>query len=125
MSLYEQVGGTTGVKAAVAVFYNRVLADEALAPWFEGVDVSRLKAHQRAFLAAALGGPELFAGRDLESAHAGMDITPGAFDSVVQHLATALHDLGLADEGVAEVRVRLDALRDRVVAAAAEVSPGR
>ncbi len=124
MSLYEQVGGNTGVKAAVAVFYNRVLADDALAPWFEGVDVSRLKAHQRAFLSAALGGPEVFGGRDLETAHAGMDITPEAFDAVVQHLATALHDLGLADEGVAEVRVRLDALRDRVVSAA-EVSSGR
>jgi hemoglobin len=116
MSLYDEVGGTAGVKAAVAVFYNRVTADDSLAPWFEGVDLSRLKAHQRAFLSAALGGPELFAGRDLEHAHAGLDITPEAFESVVQHLATALHDLGASDEAVARVRERVEALRDRVVA---------
>ncbi|MDH6179880.1 hemoglobin [Microbacteriaceae bacterium SG_E_30_P1] len=115
MSLYDQVGGNAGMKAAVAVFYNRVTADDSLAPWFEGVDLSRLKAHQRAFLAAALGGPELFAGRELELAHAGLDITPEAFDSVVQHLTIALHDLGATDHVVAEVRERVNALRERVV----------
>jgi len=115
MSLYDQVGGNTGVKAAVTVFYNRVLADETLAHWFEGIDISRLRAHQRAFLAAALGGPELFAGRDIATAHAGMEITDEAFDTIIQHLASTLHDLGAGDELVDEVRVRLEALRPDVV----------
>lgn len=116
MSLYDQVGGNTAVKAAVTVFYNRVLADETLAHWFEGIDLSRLRAHQRAFLAAALGGPELFAGRDIATAHAGMNITDEAFDTIIQHLAATLHDLGASDDLVAEVRSRLEALRVDVVA---------
>ncbi|MDO7882834.1 group I truncated hemoglobin [Salinibacterium soli] len=115
MSVYDEVGGAAGVKAAVTVFYNRVTADDSLAPWFEGVDLSRLKAHQRAFLTAALGGPELFAGRDLEVAHEGLEITPEAFDAVVQHLAVALHDLGVGDDAIGEVRARIAVLRDRVV----------
>ena len=115
MSLYDQLGGNSGVKAAVTVFYNRVLADETLAHWFEGIDISRLRAHQRAFLAAALGGPELFAGRDIATAHAGMEITDEAFDTIIQHLASTLHDLGAGDELVDEVRVRLEALRPDVV----------
>lgn len=122
MSLYEQVGGNDAVKAAVTVFYNRVLADDALATWFEGIDISRLRAHQRAFLAAALGGPELFTGRDLASAHAGMAITNDAFDAIIEHLAVTLGDLGASADIVAEVRVKLEAMRGSVVDISAAVA---
>ena len=47
----------------MTVLYRRVLADPELAPWFEGIDLDRLKAHQRSFLAAAFGGPRVFGGR--------------------------------------------------------------
>lgn len=117
MSVYDEVGGAAAVKAAVTVFYDRVTADPDLAQWFENVDLTRLKAHQRAFLAAALGGPELFSGRGLAEAHAGLAITPEAFDAVVEHLATSLHDLGVEDDVIARVRDRLDALRGEVVTA--------
>lgn len=116
MSVYDELGGTATVKAAVSVFYHRVTADESLAPYFEGVDLDRLKAHQRAFLAAALGGPDLFAGRDLSNAHEGMTITPDAFEATVQHLAATLHDLGIAPEVIAAVRERLEGMRSSVVA---------
>ena len=116
MSVYDELGGAAPVKAAVTVFYDRVLADPSLAHWFEGIDMSRLKAHQRAFLAAALGGPDLFSGRDLVGAHAGLAITDAAFDSIVEHLIVSLHDLGVADDVVAAIRTRLEPLRDDVVA---------
>lgn len=116
MSVYDELGGTATVKAAVSVFYHRVIADESLAPYFEGVDLDRLKAHQRAFLAAALGGPDLFAGRDLSSAHAGLTITPEAFETTVQHLAATLHDLSVPEEAIAAVRQRLESMRSSVVA---------
>ena len=115
MSVYDELGGAAAVKAAVTVFYDRVTADPDLEQWFQDVDLTRLKAHQRAFLAAALGGPELFSGRGLESAHAGLGITPEAFDAVVEHLAVSLHDLGVADDVVAQVRVRVEGLRGEVV----------
>jgi hemoglobin len=115
VSVYDEVGGAPAVKAAVTVFYDRVTADPDLAQWFENVDLTRLKAHQRAFLAAALGGPELFSGRSLADAHANLAITPEAFDAVVEHLATSLHDLGVADDVIDRVRVRLDGLRSEVV----------
>jgi len=115
-TIYEQLGGNGGVKTAVTVFYNRVTNDDALAQWFEGVDLSRLRAHQRAFLAAALDGPQVFAGRDLSDAHAGMQITDEAFTLVCQHLAVTLGDLGVAPDIVEAVGVRLENLRSEVVA---------
>jgi hemoglobin len=117
MTIYEQVGGHGVIKSAVSVFYDRVVGDEALAHWFEGIDLSRLRAHQRAFLSAALDGPQLFTGKDLHTAHAGMDITDDAYTRVIAHLITTLDDLGVAEPLLAEVEARLEALRTQVVGA--------
>lgn len=115
MGVYDEIGGAPAVKAAVTVFYDRVTADPDLEKWFRDVDLTRLKAHQRAFLSAALGGPELFSGRGLDAAHAGLEITPQAFDAVVEHLASSLHDLGVEDDMVARVRTRVEGLRGEIV----------
>lgn len=114
-SIYDEIGGQAAIKTAVTVFYNRVTADETLAAWFDGVDLSRLRTHQRAFLATALDGPPVFAGRNLREAHAGMAITDDAFTSIVTHLAVTLEDLEVADHIVAAVEAKLEALRSEVV----------
>lgn len=113
-ALFEGLGDA-GLTTVVSVFYDRVVADPELAPYFEGVDLERLRSHQRAFLIGALGGPDMFTGRPLESAHAGLGITDAAFDRVVDHLAATLGDLGGDPVYVAAVRDRVDGLRSRVV----------
>jgi hemoglobin len=115
LMLYEEIGGAAVLRTAVAVFYQRVLADPALAPWFVGVDMDRLRAHQHAFLTSALGGPNVFAGRDLAEAHQGLHVSGAAFDRLTEHLTAALRDLGVAPAAVAEVNGRLEALRPLVV----------
>ena len=82
MSIYDAIGGGPAVRAAVDDFYARVLADPQLAPFFTGVDLKHLKAHQRAFIAATIGGPEIYQGRDMAAAHAGLAITDSDFDAV-------------------------------------------
>lgn len=57
-SVYERIVGAAALEAAVDSFNARILADPAIAPSFENLDVDRLKAHQRAFLTAAAGDPE-------------------------------------------------------------------
>ena len=115
MSLYDEIGGQAVIKSAVTVFYSRVTEDDTLAAWFEGVDLSRLRAHQRAFLATALDGPPVFAGRNLAEAHAGMAITDAAFTTIVEHLAVTLEDLAVQPAIIARVRERLEAVRPEVV----------
>jgi hemoglobin len=116
MTSYDDLGGHDTMKVAVAVFYNRVTADPELAPWFDGIDLARLRAHQAAFLGAALGGPQAFAGRDLTTAHAGLGITGAAFDRMLGHLEFALRDVG-ADPGVVlDVLAVVRPLRSSIVA---------
>lgn len=115
MSIYDSIGGAAAVRAAVDDFYARVLADPTLAPYFTGTDMTRLKSHQRAFIAAAIGGPEIFAGRDMASAHAGRGITNADFDAVVAHLAGTLAGLGVPDETIGAIATALAPLRADIV----------
>ena len=115
MSIYDTIGRASAVRAAVDDFYARVLADARLAPFFAETDLERLKAHQRAFIAAALGGPEIFAGRDMASAHAGLGIEDDDFDAVVGHLAGTLTGLGVPEDTIGQIGGALAPLRGDIV----------
>jgi hemoglobin len=117
MSIYDSIGGAAAVRAAVDDFYDRVLADPELAPYFEDTDMQRLKAHQRSFIAAAIGGPEVFAGRDMASAHAGLGVTDAQFDAVVSHLVDTLTGLGVPPGIIGQIGAALTPLRASIVAA--------
>ena len=113
--IYDSIGGASAVRAAVDDFYDRVLADARLAPFFTSTDLNRLKAHQRAFIAAAIGGPEVFGGRDMASAHAGLGIGEGDFDAVVGHLVGTLTGLGVPEDTIRQIGGALAPLRDDIV----------
>ena len=55
-SLFEQLGGTAAVDAAVDIFYRKVLGDDRINRFFEGVDMEKQAAKQKAFLTMASGG---------------------------------------------------------------------
>ena len=95
---YEAVGGGPAIGAVVSDFYDRVLGDPGLAPYFDDVDLGRLKRHQALLVASVLGGPEPYTGRPLDQAHAGMGIDHEDFSAVVGHLASALKDAGVPDD---------------------------
>jgi hemoglobin len=115
-SVFEQIGGKPAVTAAVDGLYERLFADPVLAPYFTGTDIERLKRHMRAFMAAALGGADLYAGRDMRSAHSGLEITHDAFDRVVAHLVDTLASLGVPREMIEAIGAKLAPLRAQVVA---------
>ncbi|GBF88947.1 hypothetical protein Rsub_01446 [Raphidocelis subcapitata] len=47
------------LKKIVDLFYDRILTDTMLSPFFKSVDVPKLKSHQVNFMALAFGGKEL------------------------------------------------------------------
>src|SRR5262245_64048643 len=92
-TLFERLGGAVSIDAAVDAFYGRVLADPELAPFFDHIDVRRLRAHQKAFLSMALGGPERYRGRNLGDAHRHLAIGDHHVDLVAGPLAGVLSGL--------------------------------
>jgi hemoglobin len=123
MSIYEAIGGAPALAAAVDDFYRRVLGDAELAGYFEGVDLARLKAHQRSFLAAAIGGAEIYAGRPMKEAHARLNVTQPHFDRVVGHLVDTLTDLGVPAETIGEIGSALIPLQEQIVVPAGTPAP--
>jgi hemoglobin len=115
MTLLEELGGREAVTAVVAAFYDRVLADERLRPYFRGTQMSRLQAHQIDFFCAALGGEPCYRGRDMKTAHAGLNISNADFDAVAGHLAAVLEGAGAPADAVRRVIDAIAPLRGDVV----------
>lgn len=115
MSVFEQLGGEPAIAAAVDAFYDRMLDDPLIAPWFDGMDMANLKAHQRAYLAVALGGPEEYDGRSMRNAHAGLRITDEAYSRTIQHLSEALAEIGAEPALVRTVARRMELMRAAIV----------
>ncbi|QSB15842.1 group 1 truncated hemoglobin [Natronosporangium hydrolyticum] len=86
------IGGSRAVTAVVEEFYTRLLADPVTAPYFRAVEVDTLKRHQVLMLVKVLGGPDRYTGRDLQTAHAGLGITPEVYARVCLYLLTVMHD---------------------------------
>jgi hemoglobin len=114
-SLYRQLGGRVAITAVVDDFYGRILDDTTLAPFFAGIDLERLRQHQAAFLAAALGGPTAYEGRSLRQAHAGRGIEARHFEAVAGHLTAALRDCGVPEATAELVMEQVAALREDVI----------
>jgi hemoglobin len=115
-SLFTQVG-EAAVGVVVDKFLRLVLADPELAPVFEGVDAARLARHQKAFVVAALGGPNRYSGRALRTAHArlGGRIGDYEFDKVLAHLGRAMAFLNLDRNVLAAVLETVDSVRADVL----------
>jgi hemoglobin len=95
VSLYEEIGGRAALRAAVDVFYRRLLADPELAWFFPGGVADRHRAFLVTALGEALGGPERYRGPLLTDAHRDLGITDAQFDRAAAHLSGALDELGV------------------------------
>jgi len=98
VSDYDAIGGGPAVSAVVNDFYERVLGDPRLAPYFEGIDMPQLKRHQVLLVTQVLGGPNNYDGRPLAEAHAGLGVDHDDFAAVAGHLTGAMRDAGVPED---------------------------
>ncbi len=116
-SIYEQIGGAEAIETVVEDFYVRVLADEQLAGFFTGTNMSRLKGKQAEFFGAALGGPEPYTGAPMRQVHQGRGITMAHFDLVAGHLADSLAAAGVPEAVVGQIIAAVAPLADDIATA--------
>jgi hemoglobin len=117
MSDTDVTSSAESVSRGVQAFLESMLADPLLAWTFEGVDQDQLYRHALAFVVAALGGPDLYLGRDLHQVHERFKLTNKHFDVAVIHLTDSLRDAGISEGVLAELAIRLEPLRRQIVAA--------
>ena len=117
-TIYEQIGGAAAVEAAVDIFYRKVLADDRIARFFDGVDMDRQRDKQKAFLTMVFGGPNAYTGKDMRAAHArlvGMGLDGSHFDAVVENLGATLTELGVPAALIGEVAAIAETTRHDVL----------
>lgn len=117
-TIYQQLGGEAAVDAAVNIFYRKVLGDTTLSKFFEGVDMDKQLAKQKAFLTMAFGGPNEYSGRDLTSAHAALvkkGLDDSHVDAVLGHLQKTLQELKVPGYLVVEVMKIAETTRNPVL----------
>jgi hemoglobin len=89
-TLYERLDGREGIRAVVDDFYDRLVADDQLGPYFEDADVDSLRESQTEFLCDAAGGPETYDGPSVREAHLDVPFTPADIQRAVELLTRSL-----------------------------------
>ncbi|MFN0066708.1 MAG: group I truncated hemoglobin [Limisphaerales bacterium] len=107
-SLYDRIGGETTIRALVDAFYERILNDPELAPFFRQVPVGRLRRMQHEFFSAALGGPIAYSGQSIARVHFGRGIERRHFAGFVAHLLATLRERGVGEAEADEIISLLD-----------------
>jgi truncated hemoglobin YjbI len=117
-TLYETVGGRLKINAAVELFYQKVLADESLRPFFEKVGMNHLRERQSMFVSMLLGGRVVYSGKDIHAAHEQprkMGMTEAHFDIFLKYFRESLEEVGVLPERLDKIIGLLQASRDAVL----------
>lgn len=118
-SLFERLGGEAAIEAAVVTFYEKVMSDHSLAPFFAHLDMAAQVKKQIAFMTMAFGGPNQYTGRDLRTSHAKLVAQQGLndkhFDAIAQHLRETLEELAVDEATITDVLRIIDGTRDDVL----------
>jgi len=125
VSLYDELGGAPAIEAAVDIFYRKVLSDDHISRFFEGVDMERQAAKQKGFLTMVTGGPNSYTGKDMRVGHAHLlklGLDDSHVDAVVGHLGDTLRELGVNDERIAQVAAIANSVRDDVLGRSPQAS---
>lgn len=117
-SIYEQIGGSEVIQVAVEIFYRKVLLDDRVADFFEGVDMDRQIAKQASFLTMITGGPHHYTGKDMRSAHQRLvnrGLNDSHVDVVLDHLRGTFAEIGVKAEHIEQIIAKANSMRDDIL----------
>jgi len=117
-SLYDRIGGQSAVDTAVEVFYRKVLADDRINEFFDGVDMEQQINKQKGFLTMAFGGPNYYTDKDMREGHRHLvarGLSDSHVDAVIELLGETLQELGVAAEDIQSVADIANSVRDDVL----------
>lgn len=117
-SLFEKIGGEAAVDAAVDIFYRKVLSDDRISAFFEGVDMDKQAAKQKSFLTMAFGGPHNYTGLDMRRGHAHLverGLNDSHVDAVIEDLGATLRELNVGEDLIAQVAAIAESTRNDVL----------
>jgi hemoglobin len=115
--ILDMIGGRSTIKDATELFYDKVLQDDSLRQFFEGVDMAHLRSRQTMFISMLLGG-RVYTGKNIHDAHARSrdhGLKDVHFELFLEHFRAALEEVGVKPENVEKIMKRLESKRGNVL----------
>ena len=115
MPLYERLGEEPGVRKIVNDVLDKNSSNPLIGHHFRNIDMDKLKQLVFEFFSMGTGGPHTYTGRDMRSAHTGMNITEEEWVSATDDTLWALDKNGIAQQEKNEVIAILESLKGDIL----------
>jgi hemoglobin len=117
-TLYKRLGGYDALAAVTDDFIGRLASDPKLSRFFvthneEGL--KRIRQHVVDFLCVSTGGPCVYTGQDMKTAHTGLKITEDDWNTSMQHLVETLDKFKVPEKEKGEVLAAIAGLKGDIV----------
>lgn len=119
-TLYKRLGGYDAVAAVTDDFIGRLASDAQLKRFFVGHSTDSLGRIRQLIvdqLCFATGGPCIYIGRDMKTAHAGMGISEADWQLSVKHLVATLDRFKVPEKEKGEVLAAISSMKGDIVTA--------
>ena len=114
-TLYDRLGGLDAITAVVESFRDTVAADDRINLKFARTNLARLRQMLIDQVCEATGGPCEYRGRSMKEAHAGMRVSKGEFDALVDDLVKTLNHFKVPGSEQSELLAILGPLESEIV----------
>jgi len=117
-TLYARLGGYDAIAALVDEFLGTLASDPRMARFSAGMNLERRKRNRQLtldYLCAATGGPTLYLGQDMKTAHAGLGISANDWNLALDHVRRALAKFNVPDKEGKELLAVISGLSDQIV----------
>jgi len=117
-TLYKRLGGYDALAAVTDDFLGRLATDQQFGRFFVGHSADSIKRIRQLIvdqLCAATGGPCVYTGRDMKTAHAGLGITNQDWDGSVKLLVATLDKFNVPAKEKDEVLGAIGGLKKDIV----------
>jgi len=117
-SLYQRLGGYDALAAVTDDFLGRLATDKQLGRFFPGHSADSLKKIRQHIvdqLCVATGGPCIYMGRDMKTAHSGMGISEADWNQAAALLVQTLDKFKVPAQEKGEVLAAVSSLKKDIV----------
>lgn len=117
-TLYEKLGGKQAIDAVVVELTNKMMKDPMLGKYCKGMNKEKIEANRAlvaSFICKATGGPCEYKGRDMKTAHAGLNLGEKEWERFVKLTEDTLKQFKVSPEVRKEFLSAVAPLKDQIV----------
>jgi len=114
-TLYQRLGGKTGIDSIASDIFDNHVKNPLVQKRYVNSDPANVKRLVSEMCCAGFGGPEEYTGKDMISAHTGMNISDTEFIAVIDDVLAALDMNNVGQKEKDEILCILYSMKPEIV----------